>query len=166
MKKEEWRLLGGPVVTATAKSLQSCPTLCDPIDGSPPGSPIPGFSRQEHWSWLPFPSPMHESEKWKWSHSVVSDPQQPHGLQPTRLLRPWDFPGKSSRVGCHCLLLFAVYPKSNHLYLALNILIYKINILKLNSGFSTFGMYQNHLEGLLKGRFNTCLIHLVWEGAQ
>ena len=33
-----------------------------------------GFSRQEHWSGLPFPSPMHESEKWKGSHSVVSDP--------------------------------------------------------------------------------------------
>ena len=32
-----------------------------------------GFSRQEHWSGLPFPSPMHESEKWKWTHSVVSD---------------------------------------------------------------------------------------------
>ena len=32
-----------------------------------------GFSRQEHWSGLPFPSPMHESEKWKWSHSVVPD---------------------------------------------------------------------------------------------
>ena len=32
-----------------------------------------GFSRQEHWSGLPFPSPMHEREKWKWSHSVVSD---------------------------------------------------------------------------------------------
>ena len=37
---------------AAAKSLQSCPTLCDPIDSSPPGSTIPclGFSRQEHWS--------------------------------------------------------------------------------------------------------------------
>ena len=32
-----------------------------------------GFSRQEHWSGLPFPSPLHESEKWKWSRSVVSD---------------------------------------------------------------------------------------------
>ena len=32
-----------------------------------------GFSRQEHWSGLPFPPPMHESEKWKWSHSVMSD---------------------------------------------------------------------------------------------
>ena len=29
--------------TAAAKSLQSCPTLCDPIDGSPPGSPVPGI---------------------------------------------------------------------------------------------------------------------------
>ena len=35
------------------------------------------FSRQEHWSGLPFPSPMHESEKWKWSHSVVSDSATP-----------------------------------------------------------------------------------------
>ena len=42
---------------AAAKSLQLCPTLCDLVDGSLPGS------RQEHWSGLPFPSPMHESEK-------------------------------------------------------------------------------------------------------
>ena len=69
-------------------------------------SPSMGFSRQEHWSGLPFPSPMHESEKWKWSRSVVSDPQRPHGLQPTRLFHPWDFPGNSTGVGCHCLLQF------------------------------------------------------------
>ena len=126
---------------AAAKSLQPCPTLCNPIDSSPPGSPIPGilqartlewvaisfssawkwkvkvkllshvrlfrtpwtathqappslrFSRQEHWSELPFPSPVHESEKWKWSCSVMSNSSGPHGLQPTRLLCPWDFPG-------------------------------------------------------------------------
>ena len=48
---------------AAAKSLQSYPTLCDPIDSSPPGSQSLGFSRQEHWSGFPFPSPMHESEK-------------------------------------------------------------------------------------------------------
>ena len=35
--------------------------------------PSLGFSRQEHWSGLPFPSPMHEREKWKWSCSVMSD---------------------------------------------------------------------------------------------
>ena len=47
---------------AAAKLLQSCLTLCDPIDvhQAPPSL---GFSRQEHWSGLPFPSPMHESEK-------------------------------------------------------------------------------------------------------
>ena len=48
---------------AAAKSLQPCLTLCDPIDGSPLGSPSLGFSRQVHWSGLPFPSPMHESKK-------------------------------------------------------------------------------------------------------
>ena len=42
--------------------------------------------------------------KWKWSRSVVSDSSRPHGVQPTRLLHPWDFPGKRTGVGCHCLL--------------------------------------------------------------
>ena len=37
-------------------------------------------------------------------HSVVSDSLRPHGLQPTRLLGPWNFPGKSIGVGCHFLL--------------------------------------------------------------
>ena len=48
---------------AAAKLLQSCPTLCNPIDGSLPGSPSLEFSSQEQWSGLPFTSPMHESEK-------------------------------------------------------------------------------------------------------
>ena len=52
--------------------------------------PSLGFSRQEHWSGLPFPSPMDESEKWKWSRVVMSDSVGPH-RQPTRLLHPWDF---------------------------------------------------------------------------
>ena len=66
--------------------------------------PSLGFPRQEHWSGLPFPSPARESERWKWSHLVVSDSSRLHGLQPTRLLCLWDFPGKSTGVGCHCLL--------------------------------------------------------------
>ena len=78
-----------------------CVTPLTAVHQAPPSL---GFSRQEYWSGLPFPSPMHESEKWKWSRSVVSDSYRPHGLQPTRLLRPWDFPGKSTGVGCHCLL--------------------------------------------------------------
>ena len=144
-----WFLLNA-AAAAAAKSLQSCLTLRDPIDGSPPGSRVPGilqartlewvaisfssawkwkvkllsrvqlfatpwtapyqapptmgFSKQEYWSGLPFPSPMHESEKWKWSRSVMSNSPLSHGLQPTRLLQPWDFPSKSTGVGCHCLL--------------------------------------------------------------
>ena len=62
---------------AAATSLQSCPTLCDSIDSSPPGSRSLGFSRQERWSGSPCPSPMHESEKWTWSHSVVSNSSDP-----------------------------------------------------------------------------------------
>ena len=58
--------------------------------------PSLGFSRQEHWSGLPFPPPMRESEVAQ-SCPTLSDP--------SRLLRPWDFPGKSTGVGCHCLLL-------------------------------------------------------------
>ena len=60
--------------SAAAKLLQSCPTLCNPIDGSPPGSATPGILQgwsgvgwilewDGYWSGLPFPSPMHESEK-------------------------------------------------------------------------------------------------------
>ena len=85
--------------------LLSCVRLCaTPWTAAHRAPPSLGFSRQQHWSGMPFPSPMHESEKWKWSRSVKSDSQRPHGLQPTRLLRPWDFPGKSTGVGCHCLL--------------------------------------------------------------
>ena len=40
----------------------------------------------------------------EWSRSVVSDSLWPHGLYPTKLLHPWDFPGKSTGVGCHFLL--------------------------------------------------------------
>ena len=83
----------------------NCVRLCATPEMAAHQAPLSlGFSKQEHWSGLPFPSPMHKSEKWKWSRSVVSDPQWPHGLQPSRLLYPWDFPGRSTGVGCHCLL--------------------------------------------------------------
>ena len=39
----------------------------------------------------------------------MSNSSQPHGLEPTRLLRPWDFPGKSTGVGCHFLLHVSVF---------------------------------------------------------
>ena len=43
---------------AAPKSLQSCPTLCDPIDGSPPGSPVPEILQVKTLGGLPFPSPL------------------------------------------------------------------------------------------------------------
>ena len=99
---------------AAAKSIQSCPTLWDPIDGSPPGSPIPGIlqARILEWVAISFSS----AWKWKWNRSVVSDSYRPHGLQSTRLLHPWDFPGKSTGVGCHCLLRACALGSGNYNY--------------------------------------------------
>ena len=48
------------------------------------------------------------------SHSVLSNSLQPHGLQPTRLLHPWDLPGKSTGVGCHFLLQHNFYHYINN----------------------------------------------------
>ena len=88
----------GHAAAAAAKSLQSCPTLCDPIDGSPPRSPHPWDSPGKNTG-VGFHFLL-QCMKVK----SLSLTQWPHGLQPTRLLRPWDFPGKSTGVGCHCLL--------------------------------------------------------------
>ena len=98
-----WSPLIIPILLSHFSRVRLCAT---PLTAAHQAPPSLGFSRQEHWSGLPFPSPMHESEKWKGSCSVVSDPQQPHGLQPSRLLHPWDFPGRSTGVRCHCLLRF------------------------------------------------------------
>ena len=64
---------------APAKSLQSCPTLCDPIDGSPPGSPIPGILQARTLEWVAISF----SNAWKWKVKVKS-------LSRVRLLAtPW-----------------------------------------------------------------------------
>ena len=60
-------LLGGAgLAAAAAKSLQSCPTLCDPVDSSPPGSPVPGIlqARTLEWAAISF------SSAWKWKVKV------------------------------------------------------------------------------------------------
>ena len=64
-----------------AKSPQSCLTLCDPIDGSPPGSPVLGILQARTLEWVAI-------------CLVVSNSLRPHALYPTRLLHPWDSPGK------------------------------------------------------------------------
>ena len=53
---------------AAAKSLQSCPTLCDPIDGSPPGSPVPGILQARTLEWVAISF----SHAWKWKVKVKS----------------------------------------------------------------------------------------------
>ena len=89
---------------AAAKSLQSCPTLCHPIDGSSPGSPIPGILQARTLEWVAISF----SNAWECKVKVKS-------LSCFRLpATPWtaayqappsmDFPGKSTGVGCHCLL--------------------------------------------------------------
>ena len=95
--------------TAEAKSLQSCLTLCDPIDGSPPGSPVPGIlqARTLEWAAISF------SNAWKWKMKSESE------VSRVRLLAtPWPvahqappsmgFSSKSTGVGCHCLLQYGV----------------------------------------------------------
>ena len=55
-------------VAAAAKSLQSCPTLCYPTDGSPPGSPIPGILQARTLEWVAISF----SNAWKWKVKVKS----------------------------------------------------------------------------------------------
>ena len=58
----------GQLVIPCAKSLQSCPTLCDPIDGSPPGSPVPGILQARTLEWVAISF----SSAWKWKLKVKS----------------------------------------------------------------------------------------------
>ena len=84
--------------SAAAKSLQSCPTLCDPIDGSPPGSPVPGIFQARILEWVAISF----SNAWKWKVKVKSLSRARLLATPWtgayHLLRPGDFPGKSTGV--------------------------------------------------------------------
>jgi len=53
-KEGQYIMIKGSIqeAAAAAKSLQSCPTLCDPIDGSPPGSPVPGILQERTLEWV------------------------------------------------------------------------------------------------------------------
>ena len=112
---------------AAAKSLQSCPTLCDPIDSSPPGSPAPGILQATTLEWVAISF----SNAWKWKvkgkslsrFQLLATPWtavaakslqsclslcDPMDSSPPGSLHPRDFPGKSTGVGCHCLLQYSV----------------------------------------------------------
>ena len=73
---------------AAAKLLQSCTTLCDPIDSRPPGSSVPGILQARIRSGLPFPSPRHACMHACKAASVMPNSVQPHRRQPTRLCCP------------------------------------------------------------------------------
>ena len=78
-QKIEGTLLNSFYEAAAAKSLQSCPTLCNPIDGSPPGPPIPGILQARTLEWVTISF----SNAWKWKVKVKS-------LSRVRLLAtPW-----------------------------------------------------------------------------
>ena len=116
-----------------AQLLHLCLTLCDPMDCSLPDSSVHGILQARILEWVAIPfsrgssrsrgsnpslsfflqwqADLYHCATWaalknwiKWSRSVVSDSLRPHGLQPTRLLCPRDFPGNGTGVGCHFLL--------------------------------------------------------------
>ena len=105
------------LAAAAAKWLQLCPTLCDPIDGSPPGYPAPGILQARTLEWVTI-----SFNAWKWKVKVKSlscvqlfeTPrtaayQAPLPMGFSRLLCPWDSPGKSTGVGyCLSVLYIAV----------------------------------------------------------
>ena len=101
--------------------------LCDPIDGSPPGSPIPGILQAKTLEW----AAISFSNAWKWKVKVKLPSHvrliATHGLQPTRLRHPWDFPGKSTGVGCYCLLHFAT-PQNVKCLLFANFLLLNLHV--------------------------------------
>ena len=114
MNFPDWHWTGDYTLSsATAKSLQSCPTLCNPIDSSPPGSPVPGILQARTLEWVVISF----SNAWKWKVKVKSLSRI--RLFPTSWTAAyqappsWDFPGKSTGVGCHCLLHFGLYSPWN-----------------------------------------------------
>ena len=92
---------------AAAKSLQSCPTLCDPIDGSTPGSAVPGILQARTLEWVA----ISVSNACMHTKSLQLCPTlRPYGQQPTKVLCPRDSPGKNIGVSCHFLLQHETRP--------------------------------------------------------
>ena len=93
---------GCAAAAAAAASLQSCPTLCDPTDGSPPGSPVPGIlqARTLEWAAISF------SNAWKWKVKVKSCPtlSNPMDCSPPGSSILGIFQAKVLEWGCYCLL--------------------------------------------------------------
>ena len=102
--------MGSNYACVCAKSLQSCLTLCNPVDCSPPGSSVHGILHAGILEWVAISFSLCSSNNNQYylfacvlSHLVVSNSLVPHGLQPARLLCTQDFPGKNTGVGCYFL---------------------------------------------------------------
>ena len=147
------------IIAAAAKSLRSCPTLCDPIDRSPPGSLIPGILQARTLEWVAISF----SNAWKWKVKVKSlsrvGLQRPHRLQPTRLLRPWDFLGKSTGLGCHCLLwMFCLLQINNAHYV-----VWQFHPTCIKCSQSHFVVYSpRHQTRKLRIAFVSSLLFFLW----
>ena len=136
--------------TAAAKSLQLRPTLCNPIDGSPPGSPVPGILQARTLELVAISF----SNAWKWKVKVRS-------LSRVRLLAtPWTaahqappsmgFSRQEYWCGCHCLLRWKwihVYKCTyayTHIYIHLNCIpISKSSVCITNSNFAFAAVLRN-----------------------
>ena len=106
--------ISSQTAAAAAKSLQSCPTLCNPMDGSPSGSPIPEILQARTLKAVAISF----SSAWKWKVKVKS-------LSCVQLLAtpwtaayqappPWDFPG--TQTATDWLILFSKNPGERHIY--------------------------------------------------
>ena len=120
---------------AAAKLLQSCLTLCDPRNGSPPGSPVPGILQARTLEWVAISF----SNAWKWKVKVKL-------LSRVRLLATqWTAAHRAppSGVGCHCLLRY------NHSVIVfqysegLNMLIFYLEFLSLCSQIKLISKFVN-----------------------
>ena len=96
----EWQDSYSYDITAAAKSLQSCRTLFDPIDGSPPGSPIPGTLQARTLEWVAISF----SNAWKWKVKVKLISHDQLLESPWTAAHQSSLKGKSTGVGCYCLL--------------------------------------------------------------
>ena len=98
--------IAGGFFTRWATCCYVASVVCDsvwPHRRQPPGSPVPGILQARTLEWVAISF----SNAWKWKVKVKSLSRVRlfvTPLQPTRLLHPWDFPGKRTGVGCHCLL--------------------------------------------------------------
>ena len=124
------------------KSLQLCPTLCDPIDRSPPGSPVPGILQARTLEWVA----ISHSNAWKWKVKVKSFSHGQHSATPwtAALQAPLSmgFSRQEYWRGCHCLLQY--FPASNH-----KIVFWvdeSISVLQITSFVSFFPTHEQYLS--------------------